>query len=128
MIRHKSYSEIKYKNHGDNRIYLYKDGFLINQFPNIKECHEYLLENDKDYNVTYNALYRAIIDNKKYEYKGYNFEWFNSYRDFNGVELPIYKPSESEKQEIKSQLKGKIDECLFEELIQYLYEGSEKNE
>ena len=128
MIRHKNYTEVKYNKHGDNRLYLYKDGTLINQFPNIKYCHEYLLENDKDYNVTYNALYRAIIDNKKGEYKGYNFEWFSSYRDFNGVELPIYKPTEAEKQEIRRELKGKIDESLFEELIQYLYEGSENNE
>ena len=44
MIRHKSYTEVKYKNHGENRIYLYKDGTLINQFPNIKYCHEYLIK------------------------------------------------------------------------------------
>lgn len=122
MIR-KTYSELKYKKHGENRIYLYKGGNLLNQFTNIKNCYEFLLNNDKDFNVSYSALYKAIIDNKKWEYKGYSFEWFNSYRVFTGVELPIYKPNKKEKLEIKRELKGKIDVNLIDELIEYLYGG-----
>ena len=128
MIRHKAYTEVKYKEHGCNRLYLYKDGTLVNQFPTIKDCHEFLLKNDKEYNVCYSSLYQAIIDNKKSEYKGYNFEWFSSYIDLNGVELPIYKPSEAEKQEIRMELKNKIHESLIEDLIEYLYNGGENNE
>ena len=122
MIR-KTYSELKYKKHGENRIFLYKDGTLLNQFTNIKNCYEFLLNYDKDFNVSYSALYKAIIDNKKWEYKGYSFEWFNSYRVFAGVELPIYKLNKNEKIEIKRELKGKIDVNLIDELIEYLYGG-----
>lgn len=120
MIR-KTYSQLKYKKHGENRIFLYKDGALLNQFTNIKNCYEFLLEKDKDFDVTYNSLYRALIDRKNWEYKNYSFEWFNSYRVFTGVEMPIYKPNKNEILEIKRELKGKIDVNLIDELIEYLY-------
>ena len=128
MINHKNYTEIKYKKHGENRIFLYKDGTLLNQFSNIKDCYGFLLNYDKDFNVSYNALYKAIIYNKKYEYKGYSFDWFNSYRVFTGVELPIYYPNSEEKLEIKKELKGKIDVNLIDELIEYLYNRGGINE
>ena len=66
------------------------------EFTNIKNCYEFLLNYDKEFNVSYNALYKAIIDNKKYEYKGYSFNWYNSYRVFTGVEMPIYRPDKNE--------------------------------
>lgn len=128
MINHKNYTELKYKKHGENRIFLYKDGTLLNQFSNIKDCYEFLLNYDKDFNVSYNALYKAIISNKKYEYKGYSFNWFNSYRVFTGVEIPIYKPNKNEILEIKKELKGKIDVNLIDELIDYLYNRGVGNE
>ena len=127
MIR-KTYSQLKYKKHGENRIFLYKDGALLNQFTNIKDCYDFLLNYDKDFNVSYNALYKAIIGNKKYEYKGYSFDWFNSYRVFTGVELPIYYPNSEEKLEIKKELKDKIDVNLIDELIEYLYNRGVGNE
>ena len=128
MINHKNYSEIKYKKHGENRIFLYKDGTLLNQFANIKDCYDFLLNYDKHFNVSYNALYKAIIVNKKYEYKGYSFNWFNSYRVFTGVEMPIYRPADDELLEIKKELKDKIDINLFDELIEYLYNRGGINE
>lgn len=128
MLNHKTYTEIKYKKHGENRIFLYKDGTLLNQFSNIKDCYEFLLNYDKDFNVSYNALYKAIIDNKKYDYKGYSFNWYNSYMVFAGVEMPIYKPDSEEIIEIKKELKGKINVNLIDELIYYLYGGEVNNE